>query len=412
MSPPLLSLDYGKFSSGVKEKGSGQRKPSAQNRIMSHKPGSRTKGGLLLVFVSLLSACQPKGLPPESFQKESVLGKDSKEPFRILGHKSIQLDETPSLESLVLSQSKQSETLAAYGQSNGEWVLLWKETFHLTTLGGYNYNSNRGEWSPSEDRPTTKDSFRGDCIQRIVLAELPGDSYNSVFLEILSEEPPLGLFSIPLVYRKGIRILDGLALFKEHEALVSKKRADFAYNKEDKSIRIFPSQSRYTLEFVFNGWELLPKLPGQPVASFLETKSEPPLEVGKESKITLTLKNRGQSSSLIYISLSFPYGDEMRLDPDSTTSKLYPKSSSIFHLRENRRLPSEAPLIEWTKEGWGANYKLNLTFFLKPKTTKTKFLFRTTYRNYSTMDSTPNAFSIAPIEIDQQGYHTYPIPMP
>ncbi|EMF98245.1 hypothetical protein LEP1GSC123_1780 [Leptospira borgpetersenii str. 200701203] len=71
------------------------------------------------------------------------------------------------------------------------------------------------------------------------MEELPGDGFNSLFLEVLSEEPPLGLFSVPYAIRKGQKILDGLLSLKDHEFLIKSKRVDFDYNKTEKTSRFF-----------------------------------------------------------------------------------------------------------------------------------------------------------------------------
>lgn len=364
----------------------------------------------LFAFLFLFSLnCRDSHLPPDSLLKSSILGEGSEATLRILGNKQINLDEDPGLETLVLVQSKQSETLAAFSKNQGDWQFLWKITFNMQTLGEYYYDGKTFNWVPGSAPGKEKTNWEGDCIKRIVLAELPGDSFNSVFVEVLSEEPPLGLFSIPMAYRKGKKILDGLALLKDHENTVKKKKVPFEYSPKEKSIRVFPNEVNYGIEFIFNGWEMIPQINGQPIPSLLETQVEPPLEVGKESKVTLTFKNRGGSSGLTYLSFSFPDSPDVRLESESNYLKIYSIASPIYNNVQKRKISSEVPLIEQTKEGWGSYYKSSLTFYITPVSAKTKILFRTSYRAYREDFHQPDQFSVASPEIDQQGFYAYPI---
>ncbi len=363
--------------------------------------------GLFSLLITM--GCGDSHLPPDTLLKSSILGNDSEAKLRILGNKQINLDEDPDLETLVLSQSKQSETLAAFSKRKGEWTFLWKITFNMQTLGDYYYDGKSLNWVAGTAPGSEKSAMEGDCIKRIVLAELPGDQFNSVFVEILSEEPPLGLFSIPMGYRKGKKILDGLALLKDHENTIKKKKVPFEYVPKEKSIRVFPNEVSYSIEFVYNGWEMIPQINGQPIPSLLETKIEPPLEIGKESKVTLTFKNRGGSSGLTYLSFSFPNSPDVHLEGNNPYFKLYSIASPVYHNIQKKKVSSEVPLIEQTKEGWGTNFKSSISFYLTPVSKTTKVLFRVSYRAYREDFHLPDQFSVANPQIDQQGFYAYPI---
>lgn len=361
---------------------------------------------LLFSLVSFVS-CSQKELPSDAEIRAAIYGKDGGQPVRVLGQKQINLDETPEMETLVLFQSGTSEVLAAFRKEGSSWTFLWKLEFFLQNLGAIFYDSKLKSWVPGSAPGKEKVTFAGDCLQRIVVAELPGDNFNSVFIEVLSEEPPLGLFSVPMGYRKGKKIWDGFQL-KEHEELKRSKRVDFEYNAKDKSFRIFPTNPNYSQEFVFNGWEMIANLSMQPVPAFVSLEVDPKFEIGKESSVTLQLKNRGNYVSLTYLSLSFPEAGSVRLAGETQGVRLYKKGDIVYNVVSNKKIPAEYPLLEVTKEGWANNFRYGVKFFYTPKESVTpKILFRSTYKFYHEIVSIPNQFSVVPFERDQQGFPSY-----
>lgn len=360
----------------------------------------------LFALVSFVS-CSQKELPSDLEIREAVYGKDSGQSVRVLGQKQINLDESPEMETLVLFQSGTSEVLAAFRKEGTSWTFLWKLEYFLQNLGPMFYDAKLNSWVSGSAPGKEKSTFAGDCLRRIVVAELPGDNFNSVFIEVLAEEPPLGLFSVPMGYRKGKKIWDGFQL-KEHEELKRSKRVDFEYSAKDKSFRIFPSNPNYSQEFVYNGWEMLANLPMQPVPSFVSLEVTPKFEIGKESQVTLQLKNRGNYVSLTYLSLSFPEAGSVRLAGETQGVRVYKKGDIVYNVVSNKKIPAEYPLLEVTKEGWANNFRYGIKFLYTPKESVTpKILFRSTYKFYHEIVSIPNQFSIAPFERDQQGFPSY-----
>lgn len=372
---------------------------------------SKKLGNLVMIFsASLVFAfCRQGDAPSASEVAKALYGPETEISVRILGSKVANLDEEPDLESIVLSQSGQSEAVSVYKKIDGNWAFQWKQEFHLLSLGETYYDLKSLKWQPGKLTGKEKKTFEGDCIRRIVIEELAGDSFNSIFIEVLSEEPPLGLFSIPFGYRKGQKVLDGLQL-KEHEELVRTKRLDFEYSSKDKSIRIFPSSPNYSQEFVFNGWEMIPNLPMQPVPAFISMEIQPKLEIGKESKITLHFKNRGNFASVTYLSLTFPEEAEITKSETSQGVRLYNKGQTVYNIIQGRQIPATNILLEATKEAWGTNFKYGISFYYRPlKSLDTKILFRSSFKYYKEIVSIPNRYSISKTEIDQQGFYTYPL---
>lgn len=372
---------------------------------------SRKFGYLVMILTSLLivEKCKQSDAPSSSEVAQALYGPETQKTVRVLGTKVANLDEEPDLESIVLSQSGQAEAISVYKKVNGNWAIQWKAEFNLLSLGESYYDLKSLKWQSGKIQGKEKKELEGDCIRRIVIAELAGDSFNSIFMEVLSEEPPLGLFSIPFGYRKGIKVLDGLQL-KEHEELVRTKRLEFEYSTKDKSIRIFPTSPNYSQEFVFNGWEMIPNLPMQPVPAFLSIDIEPKLEIGKESKITMHFKNRGNFASVTYLSLSFPDEAEITKSETSQGVRLYNKGQTIYNVIQGRQIPASQTLLEATKEAWGTNFKYGISFYYRPlKTLDTRILFRSSFKYYKEIVSIPNKYSISKTEIDQQGFYTYPL---
>ncbi|TGK80437.1 hypothetical protein EHQ31_17635 [Leptospira montravelensis] len=372
---------------------------------------SRLSATFLFTFV-FLGSCSQKEHPSDSEIRQAVYGNDNGQPVRVLSQKQINLDESPEMETLVLFQSGTSEVLTAFRKDGSSWTYLWKLEFFLQNLGPMYYDAKLNSWVPGSAPGKEKVTFAGDCLRRIVVAELPGDNFNSVFVEVLAEEPPLGMFSVPMGYRKGKKIWDGFQL-KEHEELKRSKRVDFEYNQKDKSFRIFPTNPNYSQEFVFNGWEMIPNLPMQPVPAFVSLEVAPKFEVGKESLVTLQLKNRGNYVSLTYLSLSFPEAGSVRLAGETQGVRLYKKGDIVFNVVQNKKIPAEYPLLEVTKEGWANNFRYGIKFYYTPKeSANPKILFRSTYKFYQEIVSIPNQFSIAPFERDQQGFPSYLLESP
>ncbi|EMF44051.1 hypothetical protein LEP1GSC148_2802 [Leptospira interrogans serovar Canicola str. LT1962] len=185
---------------------------------------------------ALFVACSSK-TPPDSKIIELLFSADEKKNPDVLFKKVGNLDDDPELESFSLVRNGTEEVLGIFKKQKGEWYLLGKFSFSLLNIGPLHYDVSKSSWLPGESDSQKKEA--GFIVKRILMDELPGDRFNSLFLEVLSEEPPLGLFSVPYVIRKGHKILDGLMTLKDHEFLIKSKRIDFEYNKTEKILRSF-----------------------------------------------------------------------------------------------------------------------------------------------------------------------------
>ncbi|MCE9501765.1 MAG: hypothetical protein K8R21_14885 [Leptospira sp.] len=359
---------------------------------------------ILLLF--FLAACSQRNAPSEKEVIEKLIPENGRKNPSVVLTKSANLDETPDLEAIVLVRNGTEEILSVFKKQSSGWEFTLKKSFSLLNIGPIEYDKEKKKWLPTGNQKERE----GYIIKRILLGELPGDSFNTIFIEVLSEEPPAGLFSVPYAFRKNKKILDGLTTLKEHENLKKTFRADFLYDEKEKNIKIFPGDTSYAQEFVWNGWELLPDISGVPISALLEVEVKTLPEKNKESEIILNFKNRGAGANVSYLSFGFPDGGIIKTSGDSPGYKIYSTGSPVYSIKEKKFSPAKYPLLEITKEGWGRNYKFSAKFKLIPvKSGAQKILFRTSAKIAREIVSIPNDYSSAETTGDQQGFQAYTI---
>ncbi len=156
---------------------------------------------------------------------------------KIIFQKEVNLDLTPENEHFYIIRNGNEEILAVF--DNSKKVLLFKKVFALLNIGPIVYDTEKKKWvaSPSEMKP---DSLY--IIKSLLFTRLAGDSFDSIFLEVLSEEPPLELFSIPLVYKKYKLVFDGFSLFKESKLLKDLNRIPISYIPDKNGIHVLSTK--------------------------------------------------------------------------------------------------------------------------------------------------------------------------
>lgn len=103
-------------------------------------------------------------------------------------------------------------------------TLVFYNRFVMQNYGPYRYETEIKNFLP-ESRIDPSKSY---IIKNIEFIQLENDTFYSIFIDILSEEPPMGLFQVPLVYREGIKIFDGLNLLTEEKFLKDWKYSRFS----------------------------------------------------------------------------------------------------------------------------------------------------------------------------------------
>lgn len=362
----------------------------------------------ILFFVCIFFVACSSKTPSDSKVVSSVLSAaEEKNPDVILKRLG-NLDEDPDLECFALLRNGTEEILAVFKKEGGEWVLKYKLPFGLLNIGPMYYDSKANSWKPGEE---SKSKEAGFVVKRILMEELPGDDFNSLFLEVLSEEPPLGLFSVPYVIRKGVKILDGLAALKDHEFLAKSKRADFNYNKEEKNVTIFPANRTYAQNFNFNGWEMIPDIPNVAVPGLLSVEAPTDWKKDRQGETVVWFKNRGSYAGTTYLSFSFPQGGKLEVESGKDGVRTYSPGSSIYS-SEGKYVNSKVPLLEATREGWGRNHRYGIRFKYTPNEEGVPYLlFRSTSKAYRETIQIPTQASSAKTEMDQQGYRSYRLPL-
>ncbi|XDD50123.1 hypothetical protein AB3N59_17450 [Leptospira sp. WS92.C1] len=361
---------------------------------------------LSIVFIVWITAGCSSKTPSDSQIIELLFSSSEKKNPDVLLKKVGNLDEDPELESFSLVRNGTEEVLAVFKKVGGKWTLIGKFSFSLLNIGPLYYDASKSSWLPGDGQnPQTKEA--GFVVKRILMEELPGDGFNSLFLEVLSEEPPLGLFSVPYGIRKGRKVLDGLLSLKEHEFLIKTKRIDFDYNKGEKNITIFPSNRSYAQNFIFNGWEMVPDIPRVAVPSLLSLEAPLEWKKGIAAETVLWFKNRGSYAGTTYLSLSFPDGGKVTIDTTKEEQRIYSPGSSVFS-SAGKYINSSVPLVEITKEGWGRNHKYGIRFSLTPdKDGVPSVLFRSSTRMGRDVINLPNQYGSVQKETDQQGFSSY-----
>ncbi|PJZ71571.1 hypothetical protein CH373_01335 [Leptospira perolatii] len=360
----------------------------------------------MLLLLPFLFGCNTK-TPSDSNIISLVIDSTQEKNPDVILKKVGNLDEDPDLECFALVRNGTEEILSVLKkEKNGDWKLVSKNTFSLLNIGPLAYNPKTSSWQADDSKPQKE---AGYIVKRILMEELPGDEFNSLFLEVLSEEPPLGLFSVPFVIRKGVKILDGLSILKDHEYLAKSKRGDFNYNKEEKNITIFPSSRTYAQNFNFNGWELVPDIPGVASPGLLSIDVPETWKKGQPGEVVIWFKNRGSYAGTAYLSLSFPNSQKVETDTNKEGVRFYPPGSKVFSSK-GVYISSKIPLIEITKEGWGRNHKYGVRFMLTPDQDGIPtLLFRSTSKSYRETVNLPTPSSSVHTEVDQQDFRSYTI---
>jgi len=161
-------------------------------------------------------------------------------------------------------------------------------------------------------------------------------------------------------------------------------------------------------------------LNSQPIPSLISGKRE-------GNRVRLEFKNRGGYTSVTYLTFSFPGAKRVKAISE-TGVRSYQKGDSIYSVVKGNHIPAQFPLLEATKEGWGANVRYTIEFEIdfeepankdpdekfneKQKSIPIEALFRVSYKWNRNTETIPNSFSVVPFDMDQQGYPAYKLLIP
>ena len=209
-------------------------------KLHSVKKRNKPMKVFLTLVCLLLFSCNPfnKDNPQELF---GLLFTDGgKRNPKIVFQKEVNLDLTQENEFFYIIRNGNEEILVVLDHTKK--TLLFKQVFTLLNIGPIVYDPAKNKWiaSSAEMKP---DSLY--IIKSLLFTRLVGDSYDSIFLEVLSEEPPLELFSVPLIYKNYKLVLDGFTLFKETQLLKELNRVPVSYIPDKKGIRVLSTKPAF-----------------------------------------------------------------------------------------------------------------------------------------------------------------------
>jgi len=193
----------------------------------------------ILIFILSLYTTHCKAFNSDNSQSlfELVFADGGKRNPKVIFKKEVNIDLTPENEFVYIIRNGNEEILAVFDQKQKN--LLFKKVFTLLNIGPILYDSQKKKWTASSSEMQPDALY---IIKSLLFTRLSNDSFDSIFLEILSEEPPLDLFSVPLVFRNYNLVFDGFALFKESKLLKELNRIPITYIPEKNGIQVLSAK--------------------------------------------------------------------------------------------------------------------------------------------------------------------------
>lgn len=116
---------------------------------------------------------------------------------------------------LVLLENGNSEIVLILEKNFFFPSILFQKIFLLQEMGIYSYSKKKLKWIPSE-------GGKQNIIQNIEVKIHGGREF--IYFEFLSNEPPLELFSVPMILLENKILFNGLDRFKENKELIKTNR--------------------------------------------------------------------------------------------------------------------------------------------------------------------------------------------
>jgi hypothetical protein len=169
---------------------------------------------------------------------------------KILLERKINLDEDLEEEFFYILRNGNEEVISIFKKNKSEYDLVFKKNFSLINIGAYSYDDKKNKWTANQN--SNSDSNSLFIIKSLVFFTVKGKNYNAFAIEVLSEEPPFELFSIPLIYNDYKLILDGFEIFKESELLKQKNRIPFELDSKESILKIKSDNPKWNQEIQLN----------------------------------------------------------------------------------------------------------------------------------------------------------------
>ena len=193
----------------------------------------------ILIFILSLCFTHCKAFNGDNPQSlfDLVFADGGKRNPKVIFKKEVNLDLTPENEFVYIIRNGNEEILIVLDQKQKN--LLFKKVFTLLNIGPILYDSQKKKWTASSSEMQPDALY---IIKNLLFTRISNDTYDSIFLEILSEEPPLVLFSIPLVFRNYNLVFDGFGLFKDSKLLKELNRIPLTYIPEKNGVQVLSAK--------------------------------------------------------------------------------------------------------------------------------------------------------------------------
>lgn len=168
---------------------------------------------------------------------------------KLVYYKDLILDKSQKNSSVYIFRDKNEELLSII---NNDTIVV-RQSYILSNYGAYNYDIGKGEFIPTD----LLDAKKPLIINDITYHKIGEDDFYSLFYTILSEEPPFGLFKVPMIYRNGIKIFDGLNSLKEEGFLRKWKTASFELKNKNQLFIYSPGNDKLRFLWEDNTFTLL-----------------------------------------------------------------------------------------------------------------------------------------------------------
>lgn len=201
---------------------------------------------LAFLFLIFFLYCNSKKENTEEIF-QNVFAEGGRKNPKILFRKEVNLDLTPENEYFYVIRNGNEEIVVV--MDNTRKNLLFKKIFTLLNIGPLLYDEQKKKWIATS-QPMEADALY--VVKSLLFMRLGNDSFDSIFIETLSEEPPLDLFSIPMVYRNYQLIFDGFSLFKDSKLLKELNRIPISYDQEKNGIRVLSDKPAFDQFYSLN----------------------------------------------------------------------------------------------------------------------------------------------------------------
>ncbi len=200
---------------------------------------------LNLILILFFFTCKHSNL--EEQISKLIFEENQIQRIEILYEKEIQFSNLPLPQKVYILRNINQEILVLIYFENGLPKLYKKIIFTSPLYGKYEYDSKSKTWL-AKNYSNPKEFC---IIQKIEFFQLMNDPFYSIFLEILTEEPPLPLASVPLVLREGEIIFSGMEELSQKNFLQENRYSTFHFNEKEQKLEILTNPNKLVLTYIY-----------------------------------------------------------------------------------------------------------------------------------------------------------------